>query len=306
MFAHEFQVHAAGGEPGEEILSPPLCCHSGVLGYNIAQRISTERLYFPICEEKGRKVNTENSFAVPVIKFSRHVPILRAWTVHFYTSLGLLAGFLALQALMAGKAHEVFIWLGVALAIDATDGPLARRWQVRYWTPAFNGRKLDDITDYINYTLIPVLFAYRFGIVAGAGVPVLGLVLIASAYGFCHEAAKTDDGYFTGFPSYWNIAIFYMTLFRVPPIVAATALAVLAVMVWIPLKYPTWKSKPLRHITLCFSLVWAVSLLALLITFEQAPALLLWGSILFPIYYFALTLYLYVAGVSRRPSKPAY
>ena len=33
--------------------------------------------------------------------------------------------------------------------------------------------------------------------------------LLASAYGFCRKQAKTDDGYFLGFPSYWNIVAFY-------------------------------------------------------------------------------------------------
>jgi hypothetical protein len=44
----------------------------------------------------------------------------------------------------------------------------------------------------------------------------------------------------------------------------------------------------------------------LLIAFEKAPVLLLWGSFLFPIYYFALTFAFYIAGISRKPSTPAY
>lgn len=241
-----------------------------------------------------------------VTKGSSRFFVLRAWAVHGYTSLGLLAAFLALQALLAGNAHRVFIWLGVALFIDATDGIFARRWQVQRWTPHFNGRKLDDITDYINYTLIPMLFAYRFGLVTGVGIPVLGLVLIASAYGFCQEVAKTDDGYFTGFPSYWNVAIFYLYLLRVHPTVAALTLAFLAILVWVPIKYVTWKNKPFRRLTLGLSLVWSVSLLSLLVTFEQVPALLLWGSLFFPAYYFGLTLYLHFTGVSRTASAAAY
>lgn len=251
-------------------------------------------------------MSAENSIFIPAIKLPSRFFVLRAWAVHIYTSLGLLAAFLALRALFAGNAQHVFIWLGVALFIDATDGPFARRWQVQRWTPDFNGRKLDDITDYINYTFIPMLFAYRFGMVAGAGVPVLGLVLVASAYGFCQEVAKTDDGYFTGFPSYWNIAIFYLYLLGAHPTLTALALATLAILVWVPIKYVTWKIKPLRRLTLGLSFLWSLSLLALLITFDAAPALLLWASLLFPVYYFGLTLYLHFTGESRKPSAPAY
>ena len=84
------------------------------------------------------------------------LPTIRAWAVHFYTSLGLVAGLLALIAVAEGRARDVFIFLGLALWIDATDGILARGWEVIVWTPRFDGRKLDDITDYLNYTLIPV------------------------------------------------------------------------------------------------------------------------------------------------------
>jgi phosphatidylcholine synthase len=66
-----------------------------------------------------------------------------------------VAGLLALIAVAEGRPRDVFIFLGLALWIDSTDGMLARGWEVRIWTPRFDGRKLDDITDYLNYTFIP-------------------------------------------------------------------------------------------------------------------------------------------------------
>ena len=152
----------------------------------------------------------------------------RAWLVHFYTATGLIAAFGAFQSLLVKDARGVFLWLGLALFIDATDGPLARRWEVRRWIPTFNGRKLDDIVDYINYTLIPIVFLYHFGLVTGLGTIVLVFVLMASAYGFSRETAKTDDGYFTGFPSYWNLVVFYLYLLDLAPWVSALVLAVFA------------------------------------------------------------------------------
>ena len=38
----------------------------------------------------------------------------------------------------------------------------------------------------------------------------LWLPLLASAYGFSQVNAKTPDGFFLGFPSYWNIIAFYL------------------------------------------------------------------------------------------------
>jgi phosphatidylcholine synthase len=109
---------------------------------------------------------------------SENFRIARAWLVHLFTAMGLIATFAAFRALLDGDAHSVFLWLCVAIFIDAADGPLARRWEVTRWTPAFNGRKLDDIVDYINYTLIPILFAYHFGVVTSVGIVVLPVVLM--------------------------------------------------------------------------------------------------------------------------------
>ena len=225
---------------------------------------------------------------------------LRAWSVHLYTSLGLVAGFFALRAMLAGEAHAAFIFLGIALWLDATDGPFARRWEVKRWLPHFDGRKLDDITDYLNYTFLPVFFAYRFGLVDGpVGMGVLAAVLISSAYGFCSAGAKTSDHYFTGFPSYWNVVIFYLYLLNGSAWINTLMLALFAALVWVPVKYITWQTRHLRKLTLIGSFLWGGGLLLLLITFQAAPAWLLWGSLLYPLYHFGLSFYLYISGKSR-------
>ena len=158
--------------------------------------------------------------------------VLSAWSVHLFTSLGLVAGFLALLAIIDLDISRALLFLAIALFIDATDGSLARKADVKRWTPQFDGRKLDDITDYLNYTFIPVVFAYRFGLVIGiAGQLVLGLVLILSAYGFCQKAAKTDDGFFTGFPNFWNIVILYLYVFHLSPTVNALILFFFAILI---------------------------------------------------------------------------
>ncbi|MBN2004518.1 MAG: CDP-alcohol phosphatidyltransferase [Anaerolineae bacterium] len=225
---------------------------------------------------------------------SKRFKTTRAWLVHFYTATGLIAAFAAFRAMLDGDAHAVFLWLGLATFIDATDGPLARRWEVTRWTPAFNGRKLDDIVDYINYTFIPVLLAYRFGLVAGVGTAVLPVVLMASAYGFCQETAKTDDGYFTGFPSYWNLIIFYLYLFDAAPWVSAVVLGVFAALVFVPVKYLTWKSLVLHRLTLVLSLTWCAVMAGLLVWFDAAPRWGVWFSLLYPTYHISVSFYLYV------------
>ena len=53
-------------------------------------------------------------------------------------------------------------------------------------------------------------------------------MLLSSAYGFNREDAKTPDHFFTGFPSYWNIVVFYLFVARIPLAVNAAILLVLA------------------------------------------------------------------------------
>jgi phosphatidylcholine synthase len=123
---------------------------------------------------------------------------------------------------------------------------------------------------------------------------VLGLVLLASAFGFCQDWAKTEDGFFTGFPSYWNVVVFYFYVLRWPPEVNALILFVLAVLVFVPLRYvyPS-KTKFWRPLTLVLGALWAALLVWLAATLDLPNATLAWLSLAYPAYYFLLSLYLH-------------
>src|SRR5437762_3256853 len=98
----------------------------------------------------------------------------------------------------------------IATVIDATDGTLARLVNVKQVLPGFDGRRLDDLIDFQTYTSLPLLLIWRAELLPPGQDAWLLAPLLASAYGFCQVAAKTDDGYFLGFPSYWNIIAFYL------------------------------------------------------------------------------------------------
>ena len=46
-------------------------------------------------------------------------------------------------------------------------------------------------------------------------------MLLSSGYGFNREDAKTSDHFFTGFPSYWNIVVFYLFVMHASQMVNA-------------------------------------------------------------------------------------
>src|SRR5205085_5710370 len=85
---------------------------------------------------------------------------LLAWCVHLYTALGLVAA-AAIAALIVQGGADAFRWafvlMLVATAIDATDGTLARRIRITEVLPGFDGRRLDDLIDFLNYSFLPLL-----------------------------------------------------------------------------------------------------------------------------------------------------
>ena len=87
-------------------------------------------------------------------------------------------------------------------------------------------------------------------------------MILSSAYGFSHRNAKTADYFFRGFPSYWNIVVFYLYAALLPPSITAGVLLTLVVMVFIPVNYVYPSRTPvLRRLTIFLGFVWAALML---------------------------------------------
>ena len=73
-----------------------------------------------------------------------------AFSVHIFTALG--AGIALMAQLEAVREHwpAMFGWLGVALVIDALDGPMARRLNVVDVQPNWSGEVLDLVVDFVK------------------------------------------------------------------------------------------------------------------------------------------------------------
>lgn len=134
--------------------------------------------------------------------------------------------------------EAVFAWLGLALIIDAIDGPLARKFRVAEALPRFSGENLDQAVDYLNYCIVPAfiivqsgLFEWWPGFIAGA------VVVITSLYHFADRGSKTEDGYFVGFPALWNVLCFYHFAFAWSAGIALMLGAGFALLTFIPVKW---------------------------------------------------------------------
>jgi phosphatidylcholine synthase len=154
-----------------------------------------------------------------------------------------------------------FILMAIATLVDATDGTMARRVDVKHVLPNFDGRRLDDITDFLTYTFLPLLLIWRAELLPAGYEPLLLLPLLASAYGFCQVDIKTDDGYFLGFPSLWNVVAFYLYALQLPPFAALGIVVVLALMTFVPSRY-LYATQPgrLNYISNVISVPWVLML----------------------------------------------
>jgi phosphatidylcholine synthase len=218
-----------------------------------------------------------------------------AWGVHLLTASTAPAGLAALLAIRRGNAQAAFWWMAYTLAVDAVDGTLARAVGVKAELPSVDGARLDDVVDYFTYVVVPAVFMVETGVLpAGAAVWVASLVLLASAYGFAQAAAKTADHYFTGFPSYWNVVVFYLYMLRWPPTLNAAVVVVLAIGVFVPIRYLYPSRAPrLRGPTVALGLVWGAAVLWVLADVARAPHALVVASLLYPAYYLAASLVLH-------------
>jgi phosphatidylcholine synthase len=189
-----------------------------------------------------------------------------AWAVHAYTGSGLLAAAWIINILIqpdrsVDDYRVCFLLMFAATFIDATDGTLARLVGVREATPHFDGRKLDDLVDFVMYTCVPLLLIDRADLLPPGYRWVLLVALSASVYGFSQSDAKTADGAFVGFPSYWNIVAFYLYGLPVTGDSAVLMIVAFSLLTFVPSRYP-YPTQPgvVNRMMLVLSVPWAVLL----------------------------------------------
>ncbi|NNE01068.1 MAG: phosphatidylcholine synthase [Pirellulaceae bacterium] len=224
---------------------------------------------------------------------------ISAYAVHCLTASGIVPAAMAVMEIASPNCDPrlVFIWLLLSTLIDAIDGPLARRFHVKRFAASIDGRTIDDLLDYLTFAFIPLLLIWRMEwLPLGTNWTVM-LAMAASLFGFAHVSAKNEsDGFFRGFPSYWNAFALYAGVFSatVDPWLSAVTLWMLTALtvapVWVI--YPNLAPRRWRPSILYGAGAWTASLLALLWWFPQPPGGLIALSLVYPAYYVALSWYL--------------
>ncbi len=183
-----------------------------------------------------------------------------AFSVHIFTAMG--AGVALVALLEAVREHwaAMFGWLGVALVIDALDGPIARRLDVVRVQPNWSGEVLDLVVDFVTYVFVPGYAITASGLLLPVAAPLLGAgVVVSGALYFADRRMKAADNHFRGFPALWNAAAFYLFLLHLSPALSSLAVAALIVLTFVPVhvlhpvRVVRW-----RGLTLSLIGIWAV------------------------------------------------
>jgi phosphatidylcholine synthase len=223
---------------------------------------------------------------------------LRAYLVHLLTASGVAFDFLAVAALVAVPRPDPRLVLALLLApviVDAVDGPLARRWDVRRWAGAIHGRTIDDIVDYLTFTFVPLLLVWRMGWLPSPQGAFVVLALVASLFGFANQQAKQEeDGFFLGFPSYWNVFAFYAGLWaaRFGPAGPGVVCVLLSVLTVLPVRflYPNLAPRPWRAALLLGAAAWTILITGMLPSYPHTPVPVVLASLAYPVFYVGLSL----------------
>lgn len=226
-----------------------------------------------------------------------------AWSVHFFTASGAVWGVLSLIAILQHEWKLSFIWIGVAMLVDGVDGMLARLFHTKVHADRVDGALMDNIIDYLNFVVVPVFFFLEAELLP-APVAFLSMagILMASAFQFSQVDAKTDDHFFKGFPSYWNILALYLFLFKWDVWINFAIVATCLVLVFVPVKYiyPSRTSRN-RKLHLGLMYVWGIGGFIALMQYPNVPMWVIWASISVVVFYLASSL----AATLQRPCPEA-
>lgn len=224
---------------------------------------------------------------------------LAGWCVHIFTASGAFFGLLALLAIYKNQLLTAFWLMGTAIVIDSVDGMFARYIQIKSVVPEINGELLDNIVDFVNYTIVPSFFLLVTPLLPDYWrVACVIAITLSSAYQFTQVDAKTSDHFFKGFPSYWNIVVFYLYFWQMSPWVNLIILFILAILSFVPIKYvyPSQldyltHSKFLRLATLISTVVWGIATGGLLWIYPKSNTVLVTISMSYLMLYVTISLY---------------
>jgi phosphatidylcholine synthase len=222
------------------------------------------------------------------------IPRLGGAFVHLLTASGAVLALLALRAATQHDWQMMFLWLGIALIVDAIDGPIARRLAVETVLPRFSGERLDLIVDYLTYVVVPAYALTEATILPEVWrLPAAAAILLSSLYHVVDLNSKTEDGYFVGFPAIWNVVLLYLFALSPRPAISLAIVGSFVALTFVPfLAVHPFRVARLRAVTCIVTALWAIAAGAAIMQPFPSP---IWVQVLLV----ATAIYLSLIGLSR-------
>jgi len=151
------------------------------------------------------------------------------YALHVFTASGVVAGMVALQAVIDGRLRDAMIWLLICQIVDGLDGPIARKINIHINAPLIDGHILDLVVDYVTCVAVPVAFLARSGLLHRRSESIIAtLILLTSALWYSRTDQETEDGWFNGFPGSWNLVVpTFLIIGATPTVVAIASVALI-------------------------------------------------------------------------------
>lgn len=222
-----------------------------------------------------------------------------AWSIHLYTATGGIIGVFALLAVFRGEIEQAFLLLMVSMLIDSTDGLMARKLKIWEVLPKFDGAMVDNVIDMLTFAWIPIVILGVEELVPNDIF--LFIPIIGALYAYGQVNMKDPDGFFIGFPTYWNIIALYMYLLRPQPEIVVLVLLFFGILSFVPTRYlyPS-KNNFLWKTTWALGAIW-IAMIVHILTQEDVSRNFILLSLFYPIYYMVLSFY--VEGKIRLTGK---
>jgi phosphatidylcholine synthase len=142
---------------------------------------------------------------------------------------------------------------------------------------------VDNVIDTLTFLWIPVFIMVNESLLphpAWLVVPV-----IAGLYAYGQVNMKTEDSFFLGFPSYWNVIALYMFWLEPGALIAVLMVVIPGILSFVPTRYlyPS-KNRILWQWSWGLAVIWLFVAVYLLLQ-ESPNQTLVWISLFYPAYY---------------------
>ncbi|WGK68514.1 CDP-alcohol phosphatidyltransferase family protein [Candidatus Haliotispira prima] len=237
-----------------------------------------------------------------------------AYIVHLFTASGAVFALFSLHFIARHDWYNAYLLLVIAVIIDSCDGFLARRMQVNIILPEIDGNLLDNIIDFLVWSIIPAFIVWEAKLLPpGYDFLVISLICIASTYQFCRSDAKSNidkvakepdkkagdeetaakcgpqidqDYFFQGFPSAWILLVYFLIFGDTGQVFNTVILTVCAVLSFVPIKciYPT-RTRMWKKTNIITTSIWLGALLATFFGRKPLPPWFQFLSVAYAAYY---------------------